>query len=655
MPYYSLTDGFAGLNAGIKSLGASLQNGYEQQYRQAVGSKMAAGDYDGAAQLAYTHGDIQTAQGIQQFQQQKQSNDLLNAGLGGMLGNRASPPGASPAAVLQAQGGLSASLAPQGSNPIAPPAPAPPAPAGPRGSDGAAAALGISPLAPRTAQYFQQNGVVGNPLGAAALAAGFQAESGYNPSATAKGDGRDESSAVNIGQWNGSRAVDFRNFYTANKLDASDPQTGLAFAKYELQNKPEYTSVVSALNSATSPEEANAAALGYWSPKGYTKSNPQGAADWDRRLAYTRAILGSLAQAASAPPQGGPGASPPQAGAMPPSAPGARIGLDGQPVGFNPTVGSDTSPLRSAPVQAQPGSSAPPDPPVAINGKPWTRESAAEDDSEESPSVADVARAQGIPWVGGEGDDDEGHVDPSWRPAGGVPPGASAPPAAPGGATPQQQAAMRQLPPAAARSVATTIATTLPGSTDRLNQLLRLQMLAGMAKNQGASDALKTMIEIEKGKVTPTDTMKGYALQIQQEQAQQQADIAAGRQPKPLTPYVDFISKERTPQGQTELEYALKSWKRLGFPNPSTIDADPAARRFWSIASQKALGMLPPGPAAAVTGNRPGASPVLGAAPARPYSGGSSISPMPQFADPSNPGYVRLKPDDPYIDGQVRQ
>ncbi len=589
MPYYSLTDGFAGLNAGIKNLGASLQNGYEQQYKQAVGSKMAAGDYDGAVQLAYTHGDIQTAQGIQQFQRQKQSNDLLNSGLGSLLGIRPSAPGASATGTPPAQAGLS--------DPISPVAPAPPAPADPRAGDGGALPLGISPLAPRTAQYLQQSGVVGNPLGAAALAAGFQAESGYNPSAIAIGDGKDGSNAVNIGQWNGSRAVDFRYFYTANKLDPGDPRTGLAFAKYELQNKPEYMSVVSALNSATSPEAANAAALGYWSPKGYTKSNPQGAADWDRRLAYTRAILGSLAQAASAPPQGGAGASPPQAAAMTPSAPGARIGLDGPPASPSPALGPDTSPLRSAPVQAPPGPGAPPDPPVAINGKAWTRQSAAADDSEDSPSVADVARAQGIPWVGGEGDDDEGHVDPSWRPAGGVSPGASAPAAAPGGATPQQQAAVRQLPPAAARSVATTIATTLAGSTNRLNQLLRLQMLAGMAKNQGASEALKTMIEIEKGKVTPTDTMKGYALQIQQEQAQQQADIAAGRQPKPLTPYADFISKERTPQGQTELEYALKNWKRLGFPNPSTIDADPAARRFWSIVSQKALGMLPPGTA----------------------------------------------------------
>jgi hypothetical protein len=300
MPIYDFSSGLGLLGQGIDSLGASLKSADQQAYAQALGQKINAGDWAGAQTLAAQRGDLDTWSKLRS------------------LGAQSGP---APSVDDLLVGGPSASstAAAAGS-----------APAGARG---------VSALAPKAANYFLSSGLVNNPLGAAALAAGFQAESGYDPSAVAKGDGRDGSDAVNIGQWNGSRAVDFRNFYQANKLDPKDPATGLAFARYELANKPEYAGIVQALNAARTPQDAQAAAIGYWAPKGYTAGNPQGAADFQRRLNYTKAISTMLAAApalaagggatAAAPVNAGGAAAAPAAGAI--RVP--KLGGDGKPTG----------------------------------------------------------------------------------------------------------------------------------------------------------------------------------------------------------------------------------------------------------------------------------------------------------------------------------
>jgi hypothetical protein len=86
----------------------------------------------------------------------------------------------------------------------------------------------------------------------------------------------------------------------------------------------------------------------------------------------------------------------------------------------------------------------------------------------------------------------------------------------------------------------------------------------------------------------------GYVFYAQQERA-------AGR--TPLSVY-DWSSKDKTPQGQTELEYAMRNWRKLGYPDPSTIDADPQARAFWSQASQRVLGLSRSGSTAFPSGAR---------------------------------------------------
>ena len=240
MPLYDFSSGLAGLNAGIDNFSTALGNADKQNQLRQLGQKMSTGDYDGASVIAASLNDLPTMMKLQDLKQQGANrSDYQSRYVGpqpvGLESLATSAP--APAASLP-------------SSSASPPTPS----ATPVG--------GISPLAPKAAQQFMSNGTITNPLGAAALAAGFQTESHYDPSQTAKGDGSDGSDSVNIGQWNGSRAIDFRNFYQANKLDPSDPQTGLAFSKYELQNKPEYAGVVQGLNAATTPEEANAAALG---------------------------------------------------------------------------------------------------------------------------------------------------------------------------------------------------------------------------------------------------------------------------------------------------------------------------------------------------------------------------------------------------------
>lgn len=152
-------------------------------------------------------------------------------------------------------------------------------------------------IAPLAASYYLANGIT-NPLGAAALAGNTQAESGFNPGASRAHDGHDGSAAINIGQWNGSRAVDFNNFVAQNKLDPNDPKTGLAFQAAELNSTEK--NARDALNAARTPEEANAAALSYFRPAGYTAVDPTKSLNYATRLANTQAILGRLAPPAVA-------------------------------------------------------------------------------------------------------------------------------------------------------------------------------------------------------------------------------------------------------------------------------------------------------------------------------------------------------------------
>jgi hypothetical protein len=68
----------------------------------------------------------------------------------------------------------------------------------------------------------------------AAFAANFFHESRFRTNVPNKGDGRDGSDSINMGQWNGPRAIAFKAFAAARGLDENDPKAAIAYAKAEL-------------------------------------------------------------------------------------------------------------------------------------------------------------------------------------------------------------------------------------------------------------------------------------------------------------------------------------------------------------------------------------------------------------------------------------
>ena len=494
MAAYDLSSGFAGLNQGLKGLGDALQNSYQRQYLQAVGSRMAAGDYDGAASLAYGHGDLATAQGIQQFQRQKQANDLLGSGLGGLLGG-----GAQGAAPIGA--GLSASGA----------APAMPAPS--------------AAIAPQAADAGTPS-IVQTPTGALNLDAAKLAIKGN------ESDGAGGYSAVGPAQPNGDRAYGAYQVMGKNIPAWTEEVLGQALTPAQFLASPQAQDrVFEAVFGGYAQKYGHAGAANAWftgSPDpGPNTQDSLGTTPSDYVSGFLRKYVAAGRQLAA----GADGPAIVQAGAAATAQlPLAQAAAAQQARSPLLVPGEYDAGQAEAFRKAMPGD--------------LSEQDFGEDDrtgeldwSDAAPAVLAAARQQAARFGYAEDPSNPGHFLPGSLAT--VPSGA---PASVSDGSPSQQAAIARLPPVAARSVATTIATTPPGSPDRLNQLLRLQVLAGIAGNQGASDTLKTLIDIEKSRVTPTDTMKSYALQIRQEQAQQLRDLAAGRAPRPLTPYADFIS-----------------------------------------------------------------------------------------------------------------
>jgi hypothetical protein len=108
MPVYDLSSGFAGLDNGINSLGASLQSAGKQQLLQKLGTQLQSGDYDGAAATAFQTGDVNTGLAIQKMKQQQQANAQLSGSLQGSTPSNAAPAASSDASQGQSQAPSSA-------------------------------------------------------------------------------------------------------------------------------------------------------------------------------------------------------------------------------------------------------------------------------------------------------------------------------------------------------------------------------------------------------------------------------------------------------------------------------------------------------------------------------------------------------------------
>jgi hypothetical protein len=229
--------------------------------------------------------------------------------------------------------------------------------------------------------------------------------------------------------------------------------------------------------------------------------------------------------------------------------------------------------------------------------------------SDASPQVLEAARQKASQF---------GYVEDPANPGHFVPGSLSGSSEASGNAAPPSNRAIaisrtpmdRNATPQQAQASVTQLLGSLPQGDPRRVDFLYGQALkyarGAMLGIKGADEVAKiyeTALAKEEQAAAPPS---GYMFYAQQERA-------AGR--TPMSVY-DWSSKDKTPQGQTELEYAMRNWRKFGYPDPSTIGTNPQARAFWSQASQKALGLLPAGPA-----SRAGAGPAGGVVAPSPPGG----------------------------------
>ncbi len=118
-------------------------------------------------------------------------------------------------------------------------------------------------------EYYVSQGL--SPVQAAGIVGNLQGESGQglNPNAVNRGDGRDGSDSVGIGQWNSTRAQALKDFAAAKGVPWNDLNTQLEFLHTELKG-PE-RGAYDRLMAAKTPEEAGQAMLAFERPKDWNK------------------------------------------------------------------------------------------------------------------------------------------------------------------------------------------------------------------------------------------------------------------------------------------------------------------------------------------------------------------------------------------------
>lgn len=136
-----------------------------------------------------------------------------------------------------------------------------------------------------------------SPEASAALAGHAGAESGFNPGARNRGDGRDGSDSVGLYQWNADRSKALAKFARDNKLDPGERRTQLEFAAWELENTEKDAGTK--LKGAKTLEDANKAAFGYLRPAVQTgRMDLVQAAFNDTGVGFDKANSKGLVQAA---------------------------------------------------------------------------------------------------------------------------------------------------------------------------------------------------------------------------------------------------------------------------------------------------------------------------------------------------------------------
>mgnify|MGYP001607140379 CR=1 FL=1 len=149
--------------------------------------------------------------------------------------------------------------------------------------------------------YFVSQGLA--PHQAAGIVGNLQGESGQglNTGAVNRGDGRDGSDSIGIGQWNSTRAQALKDYAASKGVPWNDLNTQLEFLHSELRG-PE-SAAYKGLLAAQTPEEAGQAMLAFERPKDWNKPGAH-----PERGQYAAKVFASYGGGAPATP-----ASPPSA------------------------------------------------------------------------------------------------------------------------------------------------------------------------------------------------------------------------------------------------------------------------------------------------------------------------------------------------------
>ncbi|MCJ2116546.1 hypothetical protein MKK65_08125 [Methylobacterium sp. J-001] len=192
-----------------------------------------------------------------------------------------------------------------------------------------------------------QSGGLTNPNGLGAVAAYAQHESRYSPS-NITGSWSDPSESGQAGQSGGILSWRADRLKAMKDFTAGAPDPVVAQAKFTLAENP---ALISALQSAQSPQEANRLMADAWKFAGYNRPGGENAA----RLATTQAYANSFASGQTLP-----GVSAPRGGSMGSTAQQGGFGLGGV-VGQGAAVpGQASSAPGVASLSAQPLAVAPP-------------------------------------------------------------------------------------------------------------------------------------------------------------------------------------------------------------------------------------------------------------------------------------------------------
>lgn len=128
-----------------------------------------------------------------------------------------------------------------------------------------------------------------SPAAAAGIVGNLVGESGLRTDAVNRGDGRDGSDSIGMGQWNAERARALRSFAAARGKPVTDFETQLAFVDHELRGTE--AGAGEALKGAGDARSATRAFIGFERPAGWSPASPERGHNFFGRLRNAEAIL----------------------------------------------------------------------------------------------------------------------------------------------------------------------------------------------------------------------------------------------------------------------------------------------------------------------------------------------------------------------------